>query len=82
MHDPCPVLYAADPSLFEGASASIQVATDGPQLGRTLARWSESGNCRVMLQVDRPAFLDRVFQILGRYSGAAPAFSGRMPVAF
>lgn len=82
MHDPCPVLYAADPSLFEGASASIQVATDGPQLGRTLARWSESGNCRVMLQVDRSAFLDRVFQILGRYSGAAPAFSGRMPVAF
>lgn len=70
MHDPCPVLCLGYPELFQGQSARVQVVTeDGPQLGRTLANFeSDSPNCTVILQVDRPALVTTLTERLALYA--------------
>lgn len=61
LHDPCVIAWLIDPTLFSGMQSEVDVVIEaGPELGRSRAKPSDSGNCLVMTDVD----CDRLFDLL------------------
>lgn len=73
LHDVCAVLYAARPELFEGKPAGVHVETQGSFTnGMTVTDlWSDTKfdkqNAIVLLQLDRPRFVQTVSELIWSY---------------
>lgn len=72
MHDPAAMLYAADDSIFKAYPAGIRVETKGAIThGKTVtdlfsdAKWQKNGF--VVMDIDRDAFVERVFELMRKY---------------
>src|SRR5690606_323758 len=65
LHDPCAVLAAVAPGLFDTREVPVSVVTEGDQIGRTTAD-PQSGRppVRVCMRVDADALLDRFLSVL------------------
>lgn len=73
LHDPVPVAYLIDPSLFKTADYFVDIETDGEfTTGSTVAdirnRYGKAPNVKVLLDVDRPKFIDLIVELLGHYA--------------
>lgn len=73
LHDVCAVLYAARPELFSGKAAGVRVETQGSfTAGMTVTDlWSDAKfdtqNAFVVLDVDTPAFVKTVSDLITSY---------------
>lgn len=71
LHDPTAVLYALRPALFTARPAGVRVETRGSLTrGKTVTDlWSDkkfpAPNATVVLEVDRPAFVQTVLELVG-----------------
>jgi inosine-uridine nucleoside N-ribohydrolase len=65
LHDPCAVLAAAEPHLFEARAVPLRVVTGGEQAGRTVAD-ANAGTLpvRVCTAVDAEALRERFLSVL------------------
>ncbi len=73
LHDPAAVLYTADDSIFRGEEAGVRVETKGKRtLGKTVTdlysdKQFDEHHAVVVTDVDREAFLQRVFDLMKKY---------------
>lgn len=72
-HDPSAVLFAAYPELFKGEWAGVHVETKGKiTAGKTVTdlysdKQFDVHNTFVVTEVDREAFVKKVFELMGKY---------------
>jgi purine nucleosidase len=71
LHDPCPVAYLLEPSLFSGKRVNVQVETSSEiTMGALVVDWwgvtGEAANATVMNAVDAPGFMELVIRQIGR----------------
>lgn len=72
-HDPSAVLFAAYPELFKGEWAGVHVETKGKiTSGKTVTdlysdKQFDVHNTFVVTEVDREAFVKKVFELMGKY---------------
>lgn len=70
LHDPCAVMALTHPELFDMRDACVRIETGGIYTrGRTLADFeaAESFNAKVLLSVDRRAFVDELVKAVRVY---------------
>jgi non-specific riboncleoside hydrolase len=64
MHDVCAIAYLTNPELFTAQETYVEVATEGPAAGATIAdlkmKYHKTTNAAVCLEIDVPAFQDWV----------------------
>lgn len=80
VHDAMALAVLIWPELFELRPARLSVLTDaGPERGRTVADFAAAeANAQVVVGVDAPVFLERLFERLRSFPRAAPA-AGAIP---
>lgn len=69
LHDPTAVLFAANAELFKGEWACVRVETqDAERIGKTvLCEEQEKQNVFVVTEVNREAFVKKVFDLMAKY---------------
>ncbi|MDO4492474.1 MAG: nucleoside hydrolase [Clostridia bacterium] len=74
LHDPCAVIYAAYPELYKTDTVGVHVETLGKYTrGKTVTDFLSDKqfpvkNAVIVYDVDREAFRDKVFELIGSYS--------------
>ena len=73
LHDPTAVLFTAYPELFKGEWCGVHVETKGKiTSGKTVTdlysdKQFDEHNTFIVTEVDRAAFVEKVFDLMGKY---------------
>ena len=72
LHDPCAVGYLAEPSIFTTVDMHVSIETGGKYcrgatIGDRLGVSGKKPNATVIMNVDRPAFVDMLVRACGEY---------------